>query len=334
MAGLLTTLPVLCFGAFAPDRAPPGAADRPGDGGRALAACCSPRASRCGCCRPSPCCSPGSLLVGAAIALANVLMPAYVKREFRRPGAVMGLYSAALNIGAAAGAALTIPLAGALGVDWRWALGLWLVLALVALALWLPVAGTGHAHRTSEPMPEGQGSWSLLRQPLARQVTAYLGLQSVQFYSLAAWLPTLLADAGVPVSRGRPAPRAGQRRRRRRGTAGAGAGRPDAHPAPADPRRRAGLRRRARRPAPLAGRRHARLGRRVRPGAGQRVRPRPDPDRAAQSHPARRRAAGWRRAVPGLPAGGARPAGARRAARPDRRLVLADGPAARARWCR
>jgi MFS transporter, CP family, cyanate transporter len=131
-----------------------------------------------------------------------VLLPAYVKREFRRPGAVMGLYSASLNIGAAAGAALTIPLAGALGVDWRWALGTWLVLALAALALWLPVAGTGRDRRSSGPLPEGQGSWSLLRQPLARQVTAYIGLQSVQFYSVAAWLPTLLADAGVPVNEG------------------------------------------------------------------------------------------------------------------------------------
>ena len=143
----------------------------------------------------------GSLLAGAAIALANVLLPAYVKREFRRPGAVMGLYSASLNIGAAAGAGADHPA----GRRARRGLALgarpWLVLALAALALWLPVAGTGHAHRTSEPMPEGQGSWSLLRQPLARQVTAYLGLQSVQFYSVAAWLPTLLADAGVPVAR-------------------------------------------------------------------------------------------------------------------------------------
>jgi CP family cyanate transporter-like MFS transporter len=114
----------------------------------------------------------------------------------------MGLYSASLNIGAAAGAAATVPLAAALGVDWRTALGLWLLLAVAALALWLPVAGTGRAHRTSEPMPAGQGSWSLLRQPLARQVTAYLGLQSVQFYSVAAGLPTLLADSGVPVREG------------------------------------------------------------------------------------------------------------------------------------
>ena len=49
----------------------------------------------------------------------------------------------------------------------------------------------------------------LLRQPLARQVTAYLGLQSVQFYSVSAWLPTILADAGVPVARGRTAPGSG-----------------------------------------------------------------------------------------------------------------------------
>src|SRR4051794_20752499 len=201
LAGLLTTLPVLCFGAFAP--VAPRLGRRVGletavaaslvllAGGIALRLL-----------SPVALLYAGSLLAGAAIALANVLLPAYVKREFRRPGAVMGLYSASLNIGAAAGAALTIPLAGALGVDWRWALGAWLVLALAALALWLPVAGTGRRHRTSAPLPEGQGSWSLLGQPLARQVTAYLGLQSVQFYSVAAWLPTLLADAGVPVSEG------------------------------------------------------------------------------------------------------------------------------------
>ena len=199
LAGLLTTLPVLCFGAFAP--VAPRLARRIGletAVGLSLILLAVGIALRL--LSPVALLYAGSVLVGAAIALANVLLPAYVKREFRRPGAVMGLYSAALNVGAAAGAALTIPLAGALGVDWRWALGAWLVLALAGLALWLPVAGTGHARRTTAPLPEG--SWSLLRQPLARQVTAYLGLQSVQFYSLAAWLPTLLADVGIPAGRG------------------------------------------------------------------------------------------------------------------------------------
>src|SRR5215218_4952197 len=201
LAGLLTAVPVLCFGAFAPFA--PRLGRRIGlETAVALSLVLLAAGIALRLLPPVSLLYAGSLIAGAAIAFANVLLPAYVKREFPRPGGVMGLYSAALNVGAAAGAALTVPLATALGVDWRTALGLWLVLALAALALWLPVAGTGRAHRTSEPMPSDQGSWSLLRQPLARQVTAYLGLQSVQFYSVAAWLPTILADAGVPVAQG------------------------------------------------------------------------------------------------------------------------------------
>jgi CP family cyanate transporter-like MFS transporter len=201
MAGLLTTLPVLCFGGFAP--LAPRLARRIGlETAVALSLVLLAAGIALRLLTPVALLYAGSVLAGAAIALANVLLPAFVKREFERPGAVMGLYSAALSMGAAAGAALTVPLASALGVDWRTALGLWLILALTALALWLPAAGTGSAHRTSEPPPPGSGTWSLLREPLARQVTGYIGLQSVQFYSVAAWLPTLLADAGVPVREG------------------------------------------------------------------------------------------------------------------------------------
>ena len=201
LAGLLTTLPVLCFGAFAP--AAPRLARRIGlETAVALSLLLLAGGIALRLLSPVALLFAGSLLAGAAIAFANVLLPAYVKREFDRPGAVMGFYSASLNLGAAAGAALTVPLANAFGVGWRTALALWLALALAALALWLPVAGTGRAHRTSEPLPDDAGTWPLLRQPLARQVAAYLGLQSVQFYTVAAWLPTLLSDSGVPVREG------------------------------------------------------------------------------------------------------------------------------------
>src|ERR1700712_5790641 len=175
MAGLLTTLPVLCFGAFAP--VAPRLARRIGlETAVALSLVVLAAGIALRLLTPIALLYAGSVLAGAAIALANVLLPAFVKREFARPGAVMGLYSAALNVGAAAGAALTVPLASALGVDWRTALGFWLVLALTALALWLPVAGTGSAHRTSDPPPPGSGSWSLLRAPPARPVTGYIGV--------------------------------------------------------------------------------------------------------------------------------------------------------------
>src|SRR3954454_20972599 len=201
IAGLLTTLPVLCYGAVAP--AAPRLARRIGlETAVALSLVLLAAGIALRLLAPVAVLFAGSLLARAAIAFANVLLPAYVKREFPRPGTVMGLYSASLNVGAAAGAAETVPLAHALGLDWRTALGRWLILALAAPGVGLPAAGTGRAPRPSEPLPSGQGSWVLLRQPLARQVTAYLGLQSVQFYSVSAWLPTILADAGVPVTRG------------------------------------------------------------------------------------------------------------------------------------
>jgi cyanate transporter len=197
LAGLLTTLPVLCFGAFAP------LAPRLGRRiGLETAVAASLVLLVAGIAlrllTPVAALYVGSLVAGAAIAIANVLMPAYVKREFARPGAVMGAYSAALNVGAAAAAGLTVPIGVALDAGWRVALASWLVLALAALLLWVPVAGV----RGLRSAPDDAGSWSLLRRPLACQVTAFLGLQSVQFYSIAAWLPTLLADAGVPVGEG------------------------------------------------------------------------------------------------------------------------------------
>src|SRR3712207_4211575 len=116
LAGLLTAVPVLCFGAFAP--VAPRLARRIGletavAGSLVLLA--AGIALRL--LSPVALLYAGSLLAGAAIALANVLLPAYVRSEFPRPGGVMGLYSASLNVGAAAGAAVTLPLAAALGLD-------------------------------------------------------------------------------------------------------------------------------------------------------------------------------------------------------------------------
>lgn len=199
LGGLLTSLPVLCFGAFAP--LAPGLARRLGletavaaslvllAGGTALRLL-DPVAALYG----------GTVVAGAAIATANVLVPAYVKREFAQPGLVMGLYSAALNAGAALAAGLTVPIAMALGVGWRVALASWLLLAVLALAVWLPVAGTGRSRRGAAASPGP--SWGLLRHGLAVRVTVFLGMQSTQFYAVAAWLPTLLVDAGLPVADG------------------------------------------------------------------------------------------------------------------------------------
>ncbi|MDP9458872.1 MAG: MFS transporter [Actinomycetota bacterium] len=201
VAGLLTTLPVLCFGAFAP--VAPKLARRIGlETAVAASLLLLTLGMAARLLSPLALLFAGTVVLGAAIAIVNVLLPAYIKREFFRPGPVMGLYTASINIGAAAAAAATVPLATALDVDWRVGLGMWVVLTVAALVFWLPTLRAGASHRRVLPEVLPESSWSLLRQPLARQITAFFGFQSVQFYTYSAWLPAILADAGIPLGEG------------------------------------------------------------------------------------------------------------------------------------
>jgi CP family cyanate transporter-like MFS transporter len=200
LTGLLATLPVLCFAVFAP--VTPHLARRIGlerAVGASLVLLSAGIALRLF--TPLALLYAGSLLAGVAIAVSNVLMPVYIKRRFVRPGLMMGCYTAAMSLGAAAAAGMTVPIATAWGMDWRGALALWLPAVVAALALWLAVMRTGgdHSPTGASGAPPHGGSWSLLRYPLAWHVTVYFGVQSALFYSFSAWLPTLLIDSGTPT---------------------------------------------------------------------------------------------------------------------------------------
>jgi CP family cyanate transporter-like MFS transporter len=107
-----------------------------------------------------------------------------------------GLYTMALAGGAALAAGLTVPLAGAIGLDWRGALAMWVVFALLALLCWLP-----QVRRTDRPARAGAGRpGGLWRDPLAWQVTIYMGLQSLGFFAVTAWLPALLLSRGFDAA--------------------------------------------------------------------------------------------------------------------------------------
>src|SRR5687767_5570811 len=118
VAGLLTSLPVVCFAAFG--FAAPRLARRFGTG-TVVAAGLIVLATGLAI-RPF---APDTLLFVllsalslAGIALVNVLMPVIVKERFPgRTGSVTGLYSVSLNVGATAAAATTVPLANLLSND-------------------------------------------------------------------------------------------------------------------------------------------------------------------------------------------------------------------------
>lgn len=144
----------------------------------------------------------GSAMAGSAIAVINVLIPALIKRDFARAGPMTGAYTSCLNVGAGLASGLTVPLLHGLGWTWRQALASWGVLALVGLAAWVPVWRRRPPLLVDGVTPTHLGGFALLADPLARQVIVFLGMQSSEFYSFVAWFPTLLHSHGVSTQTG------------------------------------------------------------------------------------------------------------------------------------
>ncbi|SFL42912.1 MFS transporter [Geodermatophilus ruber] len=203
VAGLLTTLPVLCFAALAPAAAWLGR--RLGPGTAVLAGLVAVAAGTALRVLDGPAVLlAGTFLAGAGMTVGNVLLPAVTKREFaERAGTVTGLYTGALCAGAALMAALTAPLAALTG--WRVALAAGAVLAVAAAVVWVAATrGRPGGGRPGGAEPGDAGSPGAPQVQVWRSGTAWavglvLALQSVLYYALTAWLPTVLIDGGIDV---------------------------------------------------------------------------------------------------------------------------------------
>ena len=191
---MLTTLPVLCFGAFSP--LAPVLARRWSMELLIFASTVVLLAAIGLRLVPStPMLFCGMLLAGVAIAIGNVLVPALIKRDFpKNSGTMTAAYVTALTLGAALPAGLTVPLERAAGLDWRGALAMWGVFPVLTLVAWIPQLRSGH--RIADAVSRIPLR-ALLRDPVAWYVTAFMGLQSLGFYTTTAWLPTLFVSHGM-----------------------------------------------------------------------------------------------------------------------------------------
>lgn len=138
----------------------------------------------------------GTAAVGAGIAVGNVLLPALVRRDYARHiGLVTGIYTSTLALSSAIAAATAVPLAGSGHGGWRVPLTVWCLAAAVALLLWAPHQwAQRHRALARSDTPKTRG---LLRNPAVRSLTAFMGLQSIGFYAMVTWLPSLLQDSGT-----------------------------------------------------------------------------------------------------------------------------------------
>ncbi|WP_407553807.1 MFS transporter [Streptomyces sp. Pv4-95] len=201
VAGLLTSVPALCFAAFG--LAAPRLARRWGPG---AIVCVGMAAIAVGVAvRPFAGGTVGFLVASAlalaGIAVSNVLMPVVIKTWFPdRVGSMTGLYSMALALGTSLAAALTVPMTAALGGSWRTGLAVWAALAAVAVLPWLVVVrqrrnsaemSTGSAPRPAETPVR------ITSSPTAWALAVFFGLQATAAYITMGWMPQIFRDAGV-----------------------------------------------------------------------------------------------------------------------------------------
>ncbi|MFK7809317.1 MAG: CynX/NimT family MFS transporter [Saprospiraceae bacterium] len=141
----------------------------------------------------------GTLLSGIAIAFGNVLLPSLTKRNFEsNSGLITSLYSSMMGAGAALAAGVSVPLANDLGLGWRGSLGVWAILSLIALLIWFPQLFRLKKSSSSRSYLQAMKRLGASRE--AWQVALFMGFQSLTFYVVLAWLPSILQSRGYDAS--------------------------------------------------------------------------------------------------------------------------------------
>lgn len=197
VAGLLTSLPVLCFAVFAPlatlltNRA-----------GTPFAVTACALLIAIGCVVRSldgtATLFLGTVVIGIAIAIGNIVLPVVIRREFtgRRAKVMSGVYTSVLNVGSMVATLATAPLTDAVG--WRIAIAVWMVVALAGVVAvsrvngWRPMVvptRVPHGRDASGALPP-----SAIRNPTVWLLTLGFAGQAFAYYGITAWLPTLLRD--------------------------------------------------------------------------------------------------------------------------------------------
>lgn len=151
----------------------------------------------------------GTAVMGAAIAVANVLLPSLLKRDFPQHVArLTACYAFAMIAAAGAASALAVPLHAAIGGHWTAPLASVALLPAIAALLWLPLLPARQPIPAPVPpsaapvlTPHARRRRSVWHEPLAWQVAIYLGLTCFVFFAALAWLPSILHDVGYSPAR-------------------------------------------------------------------------------------------------------------------------------------
>lgn len=140
----------------------------------------------------------GSVFIGLGVCIGNVITPGYIKNNFpKQIGLMTGIFAVSMNLTAALASGYSVSLGEWTGYGWRGSLGVWLVIALLALFV---VAVEFLLNKSSVQQIGAslvKSDFNMFKSKQAWNISIFMGLQSLVYYSLISWLPAVLGDYGM-----------------------------------------------------------------------------------------------------------------------------------------
>lgn len=141
-----------------------------------------------------------AFLAGIGIAIIGPLLSGFIKKNFANPSSIVGVYSMALVVGAALGSGFSVPLQNVLNHSWKASVAAWSILAFIALFFWWKPARKTREIADSVTTALPKSKKNDFKLPLTNKrawlLTSFFGLMAFMFYSLTAWLAPMVEELG------------------------------------------------------------------------------------------------------------------------------------------
>ena len=135
----------------------------------------------------------GTLMVGASIAVINVLLPSLIQaNQPKKIGYLTTLYVTSMGIATALASYLAVPITQA--SSWKGLIILLTLLCLATFLVWLP--NHRYNHRLA-PQTKQKSKAKVMHNKQVWAVIVFAGFQSLLFYTAMTWLPTMAIHAGL-----------------------------------------------------------------------------------------------------------------------------------------
>ncbi len=143
----------------------------------------------------------GTFLVGIGISVGNVLISAIIKDNMPlKIGLATGIYLCFQNLSAMMAAGISYPLSQGVGWGWRSVMAVWALPGLLAALAWIIFGlyvNRNYEKKLDDRILIKKTKTILWKSKLAWSITIVMGVQSVCYYVITAWLPSILEASNM-----------------------------------------------------------------------------------------------------------------------------------------